>query len=260
MPEEKARDFHLATLGVKKEICGVLYDGFKGLNTEEIPVDFALFKTQRGIKFGRDLGGENLRLSNARRLPGHRVPGHITGHTDFELKGRELLNEDTVNKCPKIVDALIKLFETCGIYNCRTFGHTAPRPTTKVDEERLSVWYQRLIERINQMCAECDPPEVALLVFDQTERGKDAKLISNFWRYTFGHELGRHWQNVQLVVFADSSVTPGIEIADITAYVLSGFKQKRKDIKRLYDAILELEWKSNRGSRAHISRGIRVSR
>ena len=110
------------------------------------------------------------------------------------------------------------------------------------------------------MCAECNPPEFGVLVFDESERAKDAKLISGFWRYTFGHELGKQWQNVQLVVFADSSVTPGIEVADIAAYVINAIKQGRRDIGSIYDNILGLEWISERGTESHIGRGIRISK
>ncbi len=260
LPSSRAREFHSEIFANKKEICRVLYEGFKELTKEYIPVEFALFKTPKGIKLGRELGRDETTLAGAQRIPGHRVPGRIIGYTDFELKGRELLNEDTITKCPEIVGAVTRLFETCRSFGCRTFAHAAQRPKIAIDERLLSVWYQRLIERINQMCAECEPPEFGVLVFDESERAKDAKLISSFWRYTFGHELGRQWQNVQLVVFADSSVTPGIEIADITAYVLNAIKQGRRDIGPVYRIILELEWISERGGKSHIGRGIRISK
>jgi len=208
---------------------------------------------------GRDLTESNINEGRYIKIPGHRVPPTLSDMSDFELKGRELLNINMVSRFPKIVEEIIKLLRIAGYYGCKVFASISTRPGQIPDDRVLSIWYQRLIERINLMCEEISPTEAAILVFDETDRASDIETLNNFWRYTFGHQRGREWRNVQSVLFADSSCTAGIELADIIAYILNAERQDRDDIRILYSKVRDLHWESrNPETPIHLKYGIRI--
>jgi len=259
LENHRARDFHCEIFRFKRGLCKVLYEEFGGFKPYGIPRDFALYKKGRDIRFGSDLPGDAEAEGKYAKIPGHKIPPTISDTSDFELKGRELLSSDMIAKCPVVVEEIIKLFRIVEYYHCKIFASISTRPGGAVDDHRLSIWYQRLIERVNLMCEEISRNEAGILVFDETDRASDIKTLNNFWRYTLGHEIGKQWHNIQTVLFADSSCTPGIELADIVAYILNAERQGRNDIRALYDEARRLCWESgNPETPPHLKYGIRI--
>ena len=261
LANHKARTFHQDVFQYKRDLCKTLYEKLGQLNPYEIPRDFALYKKGKDVKFGRDLHTKGESEERYVKVPGHNVPGTISNMSDFEIKGRELLNPDIVRKCPILIEKIRELLNIAASHQCKVFASISNRPPDTVNEAQLSIWYQRLIERTNLMCTECGltPPEAGILVFDETDRVADIKTLNNFWRYTFGHGHGREWQNIQLVLFADSSCTPGIELADVVAYILNAERQPRDDLRDLYTRVRRLSWESiNQGTPPHLKHGIRI--
>ncbi len=259
LESHRARDFHWEVFRYKRALCNTLYLEFGRLGPYEIPRDFAFYKKGKAIKLGRDLSEENINEGRFVKIPGHRVPPTLSDMSDFELKGRELLNSNMVSRFPVVVEEIIKLLKIAGYYGCKVFASISTRPSGTANDRVLSIWYQRLIERINLMCEEISTTEAAILVFDETDRASDIKTLNNFWRYTFGHQRGREWRNVQAVLFADSSCTAGIELADIIAYILNAERQERDDIRILYSKVRGLHWESNNPETPlHLKYGIRI--
>lgn len=168
----------------------------------------------------------------------------------FELKGRLLLNRIAVQD-PKNVRLVQKILNLCQRYRVTTFASIHPRPSPQ-NEERMTVeyitrWYMILLESINEFMLEVAPEHRAMIVFDEYTRQRDALRARAFSHFLFRSETGKRLECIgDTAFFADSTVTPGLEVADIMTYCIGRhYCGNRPDIpSEFYEQIEAMQFQS----------------
>ena len=93
--------------------------------------------------------------------------------------------------------------------------------------------------------AEQFPGDTAVLVFDSQGDKKDKERALEFGNHAYGTSQGRAMEHVvHPPLFASSTVTKGLQVADLFAYALAQQNMGRQEIKPYCDRIREMEWKS----------------
>lgn len=169
---------------------------------------------------------------------------------EFELKGRELLRKGRA-ELPKTIKLMKGILNLCHRYRVRTFATIVPRPSPGQEDliitTHITLRYMLLLESINEFMAEVAPTQKAIIVFDERTRQEDEILAEAFAAFLFRHQRGKRLRCLcDTPFFADSAVTPGLEIVDIMAYcVRCHHCGRRPDIRReFYEAIKNLQFQS----------------
>jgi len=86
------------------------------------------------------------------------------------------------------------------------------------------------------------PGEQALLVFDETQRENDRRHSREVSNYLYKTTAGQAWEEIiPSSFFVDSETVPGIQAADLAAYVINQWHAGRRDeIADLYEQIREM--------------------
>jgi len=181
---------------------------------------------------------------------------------EFEIKGHLLLNNRAMTSPKKLeyVDEILSLCKSHGVLafavGLGSSPATLPGFADKAEFKMLVV----LLERIEMMMQEQYPSDMATLVFDSRGEGTDKSRALTFGNFIYGHSLGSNLhQIVDTPLFVSSSITVGIQIADLFAYVLAQYNLGRHETKlfRIVERIRELEWRSNRMDVEYPKRGFR---
>jgi hypothetical protein len=168
----------------------------------------------------------------------------------FELKGRLLLNRKGVqnSKNIKLVRNILKL---CKRYRVTTFASIHPRPSPQNQEvmtvEYITRWYIVLLESINDFMLEMEPEHRAMIVFDEYTREHDALRARAFSNFLFRSDTGKRLGCIgDTAFFADSTVTPGLEVVDIITYCIGRhYCGNRPDIPaQFYQQIEAMQFQS----------------
>jgi hypothetical protein len=117
------------------------------------------------------------------------------------------------------------------------------------EESRIFRVYYYLLERVETMLQEDYPDDMAIVLLDSGGIKTDNRRAIAFGNFLYGHEAGRRMQRVvETPFFVSSSLTPGIQIADLFAYALAQQNLGRREakLKEIVERIRELEWRSNR--------------
>lgn len=161
----------------------------------------------------------------------------------FELKGKDLLNKNILklhqpgkpiprNICivKEMLSYPIEKFYL-KIFASTVFSMTNAHPPLLSPNPRLlSEPFRRLIENVSMAASEDAPDRKVTLVFDQ-RIGAQKGIAIAIYNYVAGMRL----PNVEIFpYFAVSNVSPGVQFADVMAYLLA----KREEKDRLYKAII----------------------
>lgn len=107
--------------------------------------------------------------------------------------------------------------------------------------KRLSRPFKELIENVSCAAKEEMPKSKVNLVFDQ-RLGAQQGIAISIHNFIGGMDLS----NIsKYPYFAVSNVSPGVQVADIFAYLLSKRAQKRGEIMSLYRDMCKLQWTSS---------------
>ena len=167
---------------------------------------------------------------------------------DFEIKGRLLLSEKKL-RSPQRREFVEEILSLCKLNNVTAFavGLRYPETRSMLEPNAPNTYQmiQSMVERVQAMMVENHPDEQALMVFDSQGNGKDKERGLEFGNYLYGTAQGRSTTHVcDTPIFASSTVTKGLQIADIFAYVLAQrnlMNQNREDLTRYSDRIREME-------------------
>lgn len=176
----------------------------------------------------------------------------------FELKGKNLLNKQILQLCepgkptPKNLCIVKEMLSYPSkkyylkIFASTVFSMTNRHPSLlSPNPKLLSEPFKRLIENVSIAASEDVPDRKVTLVFDQ-RTGAQKDIAIAIYNYVAGMKLS----NVEIYpYFAISNVSPGVQFADVMAYLLA----KRTENDRLYKTIImdlyndmkELCWASN---------------
>jgi len=171
----------------------------------------------------------------------------------FEIKGRMLLNRRALTS-PKKIEFMEEVLSLCKRYQLLAFavGMQQIEESTLVgfssEEARIFRVYHYLLERVEAMMQENYPDDMAMILLDSSDKETNKRRAIAFGNFLYGHEAGKRMQKiVETPFFVSSSLTPGIQIADLFAYALAQQNLGRKEpkLKEIGERIREMEWRSN---------------
>ena len=173
---------------------------------------------------------------------------------EFEIKGRMLLNRRALTS-PKKLEFVEEVVSLCKRYQLLAFAvgmRQLEEPMLvgfSSEESRIFRVYHYLLERVEAMMQESYPDDMAMVLLDSADKETNKCRAIAFGNFLYGHEAGKSMQKiVETPFFVSSSLTPGIQIADLFAYALAQQNLGRKEakLKEIGERIRELEWRSSR--------------
>jgi len=173
---------------------------------------------------------------------------------EFEIKGRMLLNKRALTS-PKKIEFVEEVLSLCKGHHILAFAVGMRRLEEQMlagfspEESRIFRVYHYLLERVEAMLQEDYPNDMAIVLLDSGGVKTDKRRAIAFGNFLYGNEAGRSMQRiVETPFFVDSSLTPGIQIADLFAYALAQQNLGRREAKlrEIGERIREMEWRSNR--------------
>lgn len=184
---------------------------------------------------------------------------------EFEIKGRMLLNRRALTS-PKKLEFVEEVLSLCRQYQLLGFAvgmRQLGEPTLSgfaTEDSRIFRVYHYLLERVEAMMQENYPEDMAILLLDSSDNETNKRRAIAFGNFLYGHEAGKSMQRiVESPYFVTSTLTPGIQIADLFSYALAQQNLGRKEVKlkEINDRIRELEWRSSRVDVEYPMRGFR---
>ena len=184
---------------------------------------------------------------------------------NYELKGKNLLSNQILRlvkpgkPLPKnicIVKEMLSYPIKQGVF-LRIFASTVysmnnKHPSLLSPKPReLSYPFKKMIENVSKAALEESPSHKVTLVFDQRTGAQNdiAIAINNYVGGTKIKNIGNY------PYFAVSNVSPGVQFADIMAYLLSKRVQKKASSKtlimNLYNDMKKLCWESTSGYKSY---------
>jgi hypothetical protein len=152
---------------------------------------------------------------------------HLAGLTltkqEQEGKGVAFLNRRSLTHIAAKREYVESLFEFLRDFPLHAFGITMERPDKVPYEsvETLPTQYRWLLERIERFMENEHPEHWALPIFDTRDPVQNRLLSESFTGYMARSAEGRAMHRIiPSPLFVDSSITPGIQIADLFAYVI----------------------------------------
>jgi Protein of unknown function (DUF3800) len=140
-----------------------------------------------------------------------------------EGKGVAFLNRRSLTQITAKREYVESLFEFLRDFDLHTFGITMERPDKVPHEsaETLPCQYRWLLERIERFMENEHPEHFALPIFDTRDPVQNRMLSESFTGYMARSAEGRAMHRIiPSPLFVDSAITPGIQIADLFAYVI----------------------------------------
>ena len=184
---------------------------------------------------------------------------------EFEIKGRMLLNKHALTS-PKKLEFVEEVLSLCKRYQLLAFAVGMRQPGKQMftgftpEDSRIFRVYHYLLERVETMMQEDYSEDMAIVLLDSSDKETNKRRAIAFGNFLYGHEAGKGVQKiVECPFFVTSTLTPGIQIADLFAYALAQQNLGRKEpkLKEIYERIRELEWRSNRIDVEYPLRGFR---
>lgn len=162
----------------------------------------------------------------------YNIKNDIYGRTDVEVKATNLITERTLrlnhtnNK--KFVGKLMELITDFDIKICAVIME---KPDIIIQDRDgiLPPQYRHLLKYIELYCKNHDC-SMALAVFDEQDRYEDAKISIAFNNFLYKSALGKSFVKIlQVPLFANSEVTPGVQLADLMAGIVRHYYEKGLD-------------------------------
>ena len=158
-----------------------------------------------------------------------------------EGKAVVFLNRRSLTRIVAKREYVDSLFEYLRDFDLHVFGITMERPSKMPWEgvETLSAQYRWLLERIERFMENEHPAHFAIPVFDTRDPGTNLRLSESFTGFMARNTQGRSMRHLMpSPLFADSALTPGIQIADLFAYTIRLNEEHKlyqmRDIKDAY--------------------------
>lgn len=153
----------------------------------------------------------------------------VYGKDDVEIKATNLIRSKTLD--PRFTNNKLfvdKLIDLINSFNIKVFAIIMERPdfTPYTEEGMLHKQYYHLLRRIEFFCEKYDYP-MALTIFDEQDRKEDEKIAIAFNNYLYKTSLGKSFKKIlEVPLFANSKVTPGIQIADLMAGIIRHYYER----------------------------------
>lgn len=181
------------------------------------------------------LGAVGCAIADSRDLTRqlHRLRHDIFGEIGLELekkwKAQQILNERTFRRERRKWEYADGLFDLACSFPVVSFFVVMERPpcAVRVSPEFLPPHIRFLLQRINAYMAERSPERKAIIVFDSQDARSDAHLSAAVTNYLFRTPTGQGWRHLlEAPLFVESSILPGIQIADYFVSCVRQFYQR----------------------------------
>ena len=148
---------------------------------------------------------------------------------EFEAKGSDLITPGHFKNSPMQREFVESFFDCVSGWNIRIFADIMYRPLNvpPADVAFLPVQFRSQLIKINRHLELTSPDEIAVVLLDGDGRQYNniAARYSNWvYRSRMGQSLSRIADTPYLV---DSKITPGIQIADMAAYVIRTYQENK---------------------------------
>lgn len=103
-----------------------------------------------------------------------------------------------------------------------------------------------LIERVNSFMLENHPGSKALLIFKSEDTASERTRSAGLMNFFFKTPFGAGFQGVLASpCFAPVSHSPGLQTADLFAYIINQYREGRRDMKEFFAEVESLQWISS---------------
>jgi hypothetical protein len=169
----------------------------------------------------------------------------------LELKGKDLLSRSSFKMAKKngtstnheIVRRILHKCIECQVqhpiflFGATVFGETST--ITNVGKNRLSAPLADILNKVSDAATRLNEKSVVHLVFDGQMCGAEPHIAASVRRFVSGVQL-RNVSHYPLI--GVSHVTPGIQLADIVAFILGRCAHDDPDFISWFEALQPLEW------------------
>jgi hypothetical protein len=149
-------------------------------------------------------------------------------HSNFEAKGRKLINRRTFHKIPEKREFVESFFDTCRNLPLTIFAIVMERPQSPppTDIDFLPMQFRHLLYRINRLLELSTENRLGAIFFDG-DGSQYSQLSIRFSNWLYKSRGGQSLTNiVDSPFFVDSRLTSEIQIADMVASVIRIYEEK----------------------------------
>ncbi|MDP2952427.1 MAG: DUF3800 domain-containing protein [Chloroflexota bacterium] len=149
----------------------------------------------------------------------------ISGQPDIELKGSQLLTRGTFRRIPAKRELVEAFFDLCRVLPFKIFATIMERPIRKIPDDPafLPNQFRYLLQRADILLQ--GRSDMGIVLFDG-EGMQYGGLSKKFASFLFKSMEGRALTKItDAPFFVDSRVTPGIQIADMSASIIRLYEQ-----------------------------------
>lgn len=150
---------------------------------------------------------------------------------NLEVKSNRLLNKRTFERVPQKREFVEGIFETVNNIDLKVFAVVMDLPTEEIERDPrwLPIYYRYLLSKIAVFMANDHPDELALIIHDQLDPKSDAILAGKVSDFIFRSAQDSGLKIViGSLLFVDSFITPGIQLADLFAGALRQYEERRR--------------------------------
>jgi hypothetical protein len=190
-----------------------------------------------------------------------------SGIDEFALQGRGLLNSRSMTSFRKVefvqeVFSLSRLQKnvvfstTRKCFSDKDVALTNDLPlisplntisnTDKYSEEICSILMAYIVERVNTFMLERHPGELCKLIFKTEEPNHDRLLSSCIMNFIFKTGFGGGFHGILgTPFFAPASHSPGLQLADLFAYIVNQHHGGRREMRDYFEEVLTMQFISS---------------
>lgn len=142
--------------------------------------------------------------------------------TEQEGHAVELLNRRALTRMPPKREFADSIFDALRDFNLAVFAVVMERPDQEpyAGSDFLQPQFKWLLERISLFMEHEHPDEFAICVFDGQTPTQNRRFSDSFTNFMARTAIGQAMDRiVPTPFFVDSALTPGIQVADLFAYV-----------------------------------------
>lgn len=187
--------------------------------------------------------------------------------SDQGLRGRALLNPRSWSTSFRKVEFIGELVSLCRLHQVVVFSSTKkffsreqiPDPDTlpltfpagaisrsdQSSEEALSLLLAYLLEVVNSYMLENHPGQLAKLIFKTEEAHQDDRLCASVMNFLYRTPFGGGFRGLLgAPLFMPLGLSPGLQVADVFAYLINQHHAGRRDIAELYAEVESMQFVS----------------
>ena len=185
------------------------------------------------------------------------------GIGEFVLRGRRMLNRRALES-PRKVEFIRELFSLCRLHKAVTFASTRlfqpeedqlraefaqwlPAGSIALSDQsrkgRCSILLAYVIERLNSFILETHPEQSAQLIRAAASTASDSEFSTVLMNFFYRTPYGSGFRGILgTPLFAPTPYSPGLQVADLFAYIINQHHAGRKAMKDFFDEVESMQF------------------